>query len=507
MPNSKRYLIALAGLLLLQLFIRAHNITELALFTDEYSHIKRATVIYDFDSHPALNSHGKFLFYFVPGIFDLTHRETALHLSRTIVALVSLITTSMIFLICRHLFDARAGFLAAVFYALVPYASFFERMALSDPWAGLIATMTVWMAIRFAQRPNLKTTFWLGTLMAFTLAAKLTMAFVVMIPAVTILALGDYYSLKDLWQRYGRLSILVNLVVVAWWLLVLIPGHIENQHGVEYKLYDNWLIEDGTVSASFPQKMDEWWHKMVLMVSPPLTVLFLVQIPLLLWKNPRRAGILLAWLVLAWFPAFFIIKNGSFQSRYLMAGVPALAAVFGVGLFMLAEQLVKQPRMAFNLAVVIMMLWAGIFALPFAYASMTDPTRLRMPEQDDKDYFWGFYNAYAISDAIQYVEDQAEEEPAYILLNTYFCLENVYGWERVFVDCRTRKVTPERINRSAREVLIEEAVEPVYLISEFVHEIPNGTELQWEKLASYTKPNRPDRIYTVWRITRSSETG
>src|SRR5688572_23078849 len=115
MPISKRIFASLIALLFLQLFIRSHNITELPLFTDEYSHIKRASVVYDFEQHPAIESHGKFFFYFLPGIFNLKHMETALHLARTSVALSSLLTTAMIFLICRHLFDERAGFLAAIF--------------------------------------------------------------------------------------------------------------------------------------------------------------------------------------------------------------------------------------------------------------------------------------------------------------------------------------------------------------------------------------------------------
>ena len=48
----------------------ARNIGAVPVFVDEYNHIRRAQVAYDFDYNPMQTSHGKLLFYYWIGLFD-----------------------------------------------------------------------------------------------------------------------------------------------------------------------------------------------------------------------------------------------------------------------------------------------------------------------------------------------------------------------------------------------------------------------------------------------------
>ncbi|NJL92665.1 MAG: hypothetical protein HC915_02510 [Anaerolineae bacterium] len=294
-------------------------------------------------------------------------------------------------MIARTLGDVQAGLLSATFYTLVPYAFFFERMALADAWAGLIATGMVWVAIRFARRPTWRTAFWVGVFMALTPAAKLTMAFMAAIPAPAVLLLGRYRSLSDLWRRYGLRSFFALLVTALLWMLVLVPAVIENlSGGPDYILFDNHLVGVATESQTLGEKLGEWWEKQALLMSVPLTVFWLVAWPFALLQQPRRLGLLLSWLALAWFATFFVIAPGSFQSRYLMAGFPAVAVTLGVGglvlLRVVTEQLAhSQARaLAWGGFVLALVFWAAGFALPFAQQASTDPAALHLPPQDEK---------------------------------------------------------------------------------------------------------------------------
>jgi hypothetical protein len=504
-------------LLLLQLFIRSHNITTLPIFTDEWSHMGRAAVIYDFDRHPAVESRGKFLFYFVPGVFDLTEPTTSLHLARTSVALTSLLTTAVVFLIGRALFDERAGLIGATVYALVPYAFFFERMALADAWAGFIAAATVWMAIRFARKPNLYTAFYIGLFMALTPAAKLTLSFIAMIPAATILLIGHYTHFQDLLKRYFRLSLIALVVTAGFWALVLVPALIENLLGTQdYIIYDNHLVEVATESDPYGGKLNEWWVKQELLMSVPLTLLWAVVVPIALWKMPRRYGVLVAWLALAWFATFFIVRPGSFQSRYLMAGLPAVATLLGNGLIITIDTVLfalgggRVRQYALSVAGGVIGIWALLFVLPFAQTLVSTPADLTLPEQDEKDYFGGWFNAYALDDATLYVQSlgEAEGDTLYTVSHARFCLPDVYRLDALDLHCQGTLFADEPDNSLWQEAIVEplQDREAVYLISEIYGLKPDENPYQWERLADYRKPQQHPELgytlsYTVWRIT------
>ena len=253
----------------LALWIRAHNITALPVFVDEGKHIARATSIYHFNTHPAQESHGKFLFYFLPGVFDLTQPHSALFLGRISVALSALLTVALVFLIARTLAGEYAGLIAAAFYTLVPFAFFFERMALADPFAGLIAAATVWFGWRFARHPRRSTAVYLGIFMALAPAAKLTLAFVSAFPAPAILIWGYSASLRRLWERYGRLSLLALTVTALLWSLAIIPAMISYYAGTDYILYDPHLADVASGANSLPDLLKT---SGVTGASPPLVI-------------------------------------------------------------------------------------------------------------------------------------------------------------------------------------------------------------------------------------------
>lgn len=491
---------------LIHLFIRSHHITALPLFVDESNHIRRAAVVYDFKQHPAVESHGKFLFYFVPGIFDLKQNDTAFFLSRMSVALSSLLTGAVVFVITRRLFNERAALIAAAFYALLPFAFFFERMALSDPWAGFISTVLVWQSIRFAANPTYKRALWVGVFLALTPAAKLTMAFVAFMPLFAVALFSHYTSIKDMFVRYFPHGLRAVLVVIGLWSLVLVPAAIQYYQGVDYAIYDTWLVNTTTKADTFLGKLDDAWEKMVLLVSLPVTVLLLIQTPLGLYFKQSRKQIFLVllWLALAWLTTFFLVGRNSFQSRYMTAGTPAIAVLFGAGIMILAETLIRQPKQAFYAAASVVIIWSALFSIPFAQKASSDPTQLHMPWLDTQNYFEGSFTAYALLDALEYVQDNGEpyEGTVQALLGTRFCIPSLYQFPDLHYDCdkafdfanpARRSTIPFVLARLLREI-------PVYLIAE--GDLPESRDnwlVRAEFMTRFDKPHG-DGFVTVWRL-------
>src|SRR5690606_31406229 len=100
-------------------------------------------------------SHGKLLYYYWLGLFG-TDRTAALEMMRLATALLSLLTLAAVAASARALFGPGAALAAALVYALAPFAVFFERMALADPLATALATLTAWHSVLLARAPSLR---------------------------------------------------------------------------------------------------------------------------------------------------------------------------------------------------------------------------------------------------------------------------------------------------------------------------------------------------------------
>jgi hypothetical protein len=136
-------------LLLLQFALRTHNTTLQGAFVDEGLHDQRATIVWSLNTNPGQYSQGKLLLYYWIGLF-VGGPLTILHVSRTAIALVSLITGAAIYLIGRRLHSHRMGIVALTLYTILPLAVFHERMALADPLASVFSCLIAWRSLVFA---------------------------------------------------------------------------------------------------------------------------------------------------------------------------------------------------------------------------------------------------------------------------------------------------------------------------------------------------------------------
>lgn len=503
------WVIAILGLLLVQLFLRAHNISVLPFFIDEDNHLRRAAVLYDFDRHPAVESHGKFLLYFLLGIFDLKQRETALHLGRTMVALTSLITTALIFTVTKRWAGIWAGLFAAVFYGLVPYALFFERMALADPFAGLWGVLTLWQSIRLAQRPTYRRAALAGLCAALTIMAKLTMAFVIGFLPLALLLLARYKTWREAWRRFMPLLLLAGSVFTLLWLPILIPARISLMTDAPDFILLNTtdLLEDDISSLSVGDKLVHTWERLWILTSPPMAVALALIALWALWKQPRRMGFLMGCLLLAWLAVTLFADD--LQSRYLMSGVPLVAVILGVGIGTLIENLgLATPKlipMGYLLAGGLLALWAALFALPAARTIMTEPHKLHMAELDHRNYFWDRYNGYGEREAMAFLQAHGErfKDQVWVLPLVRVCkMLDLFGQPNVTYRCIFGYAWLSMAEIDWQTPTLEWLTQgiPLYIMTSEQHDVPpSDPRFVWEKLATYPKPYNILEV-TVWRV-------
>jgi hypothetical protein len=150
----------------------------------------RAATAWDLDVNPGRFSDGKFLLFYYLGLFE-ADPTTALFVSRTAIALFSLISGSVVYLLARWLHCHISGLLALAIYVALPFTFFHERMALADPFAAGFGCLVAWRSLVFARHPRWRDGVILGGLLALSTMAKLTSG---SLPILPVLASVVYFA-------------------------------------------------------------------------------------------------------------------------------------------------------------------------------------------------------------------------------------------------------------------------------------------------------------------------
>lgn len=489
---SNRAVYAAAVILLLGgLFLRAHRITELALFIDEDNHMVRAAAVHHLESHPAALSHGKFFLYLLLAIPDLGERDTALYLARTMVALASLLTPALIFALLRH-FTRQAWIALAgcALYCLLPYAVFYERMALADPWAGTWGLVTLYAALKLAARPRYHWAMAAGAAAAATVAAKLTLAF-----AVGFLPLALLFFGRGIKPRYGiQLLLVAGMTFTVLWLPVLIPARISivDEAAPDFMLMNIELVDPNRNADSLFTKVEQVWTKLVTLASLPAALVLVGLVLWAVWRFPRPTVFILACLALAWLPSVVIVEN--LQTRYLMSGLPLLVIAAGLGL-----QSISGVRR--GVVVGAMMLWGLIFALPFAQTLMTHPPDAHLPPLDEQNYFWDRYNTYGEREAFAYLGARGGGR---VMVLTKMCLQmDVYAGDNITPLCIEGFIR-QNLHEIPWQAPVVEALstgEPLYILTNEQPDVPPlDSEIRWQEIAVFPKPQGLQTV-RLWQVS------
>jgi len=539
-------------LLLVQFFVRIHNPMALPAFVDEGSHLARAQVVYK--ENPVETSHGKLLFYFWLGLFS-PGEYNALVIGRWAVALFSLIGSAAMAAVARQLFGRQAMLPALAFYALAPYTVFFERMALADSFAGALATLVVWQSIRLARRPTGGRGVVLGLLVALAPMAKLTTSLIVFVPLLAILLFTaggkphppphrregkeavrrlSFYRMERrgrlkvawgevnrLWKHYHRALIVAALVCGIVWLPVL--GTALWLRVVEHRdaiLIDTYLVNTEQETSALLQRLADVITTSFTLLSEAMTLALVGFAMQLLWKRPVKAILVLGWLVLIWGPNILLVRE--IQPRYLMAGLPALAVIFGGGVAVGLEALVRVLRPLAWIGVPrrtvasigiasIMSAWMVTYAFPFAYYASHDPVQLRLTEKDTYNYFTGMYNGWGISLALDFLNHQGEQIndqiPVVAVMRNcgVYALHITSYFDGRCMDWHSFDEDEIAHNIALWTPLLESIQEwPfVYVITEYLplDAPPTDDSLHWELVDHFERPHGGLRTVSIWRVT------
>ncbi|MFB6873212.1 glycosyltransferase family 39 protein [Streptomyces sp. NPDC056323] len=283
--------------------------------------------------------------------------------------LMGVATAGVLYAGVRRRFNAVAGLIAMVVFALTPVTALMFRFNNPDALLALLMTVTVYCVLRAMERGRTKWLVWAGVAVGFAFLTKTLQAFLILPPLAVLYAVFAPVSVR---KRFGQLALSALVMVVAggWWVAIveLWPassrpyiGGSQNNSFLELTFGYNGLgringDETGSVGGGGGPgggSGGQWGETGIgrmfnseiggqISWLLPAALILLVAGVWLTWRAKRtdtaRAAFL-AWGGSLLMTAFvFSFMAGIFHQYYTVALAPYLAALIGMGATVLWEE-------------------------------------------------------------------------------------------------------------------------------------------------------------------------
>lgn len=328
------------GIVIVFFLLRLIKITIVPVFADEAIYIRWSQVMRAESTLRFLPlSDGKqplFMWILMPLLGFLKDPLVA---GRMLSILSGLVTMVGIFLLSLSLFRSKSVALISSFlYAVVPFAVFFDRLALVD---SLLTTFGVWvlfLSVLLVENPRLDLAMITGLVLGGGLLTKSpAMFFVLLLPAAAIML--PFTSRKEL---VGKLVILVGLWIVVYGLAFAVYSILRlgpSFHMIALRNKD-YVFSFGEVLSHpldpFKPHIGQVWEWLMSFLGIPLILAFLGGFTVGIIRLRKQILLLVVWFLLPLVAQMAFAKV--FTARYIFFTIPAFLLVCGFFLACLFER-------------------------------------------------------------------------------------------------------------------------------------------------------------------------
>lgn len=487
---KKTLLFALLILLVFFLF-RLVNLNSIPVFADEAIYVRWAQVM---RAEPTLRfvplSDGKqplFMWTVIPFLKVLSDPLIA---GRIVSVLSGLATLVGIFLLTlRVLRSKKAAFLAALFYAVSPFAVFFDRMALVDAMLTAFGIWALYFAVLTAQTLRLDFAMLAGfALGGAWLTKSPALFFLLLLPASAILV--DWKK----GERLARTIKLVGLWLVSWAIAFGMYNILRlgpNFHMIAARNQD-YVFE---LSHAFTNPFDplQFHIKEIiawLFVLLPGTVLLLSLYGL--WQGRKKYFapmlLLLAWIL---FPLLVQAEFAKvFTARYILFTIPPLFVLAALPASYAASKL-KKGHLAAALALVL---------LPSFYINflaLTAPEKAPLPRRERHGYLEEWTAGTGIREVASHIRRESVKNPEQqIVVGTEGFFGTLPDGLQIYLE-KIPNITVIGVGVTISDVhpsLLEakKAGNKVFFVINSTRFTGNPDQLGLRLIESYPKAQRPD---------------
>jgi hypothetical protein len=384
---------------------RLAALTTLPIFFDETGHIRWAVWISQGQRMEKPWQYGKGIPIFANALLFPWAADHYLWASRALTVLFGAGTMAGAILLGRALAGARAGWLAGLFYVVLPYALVYDRLVLTDAAQGTFAAFVAVLSLRLVERWRVRDGLLLAVALALCVFSKALGVLLVFAPAAAVLLLAPRRLLRPLplVAAYVATAALIAYPLMRY-LQVTATVRVavaKSDAGLWERLASNlplaatWLRgywTDGLIALALAALV----HALVTRGRAALFVALLVAVPI----------VALAAVGDIWFPRYLV---------FLAAPFVALAARGAEALLSTIERRGTGAR-ASALAGLVLLLFP---ALRFDLQLLRDPARAGLVEEDRFQYVMGWPSGYGVRETIEFVRAERDRHPDGITVVTH----------------------------------------------------------------------------------------
>jgi len=417
--------------LILALFflLRLYGLTIIPVFADEAIYIRWAQVM---RAEPTLRFlplfDGKqplFMWLVIPFLKLISDPLVA---GRMVSVFGGLGTLVGIFLLTLSLIrKASVALIAALLYAIVPFAVFFDRMALADSLLSCFGVWILYSGVLLVQYQRLDFAMITGMVLGGAFLTKSpAQFFAVLLPTAYLLRISFSKKIKQI--------CLISLIkqVALWLVIYFFAFGIFNilrlgpnfqmiaLRNKDYVFPLNHILTNPFDPFQFHLK--EIWEWLGALLSWPIFLISFFGILIGFRKYRRETVLLLVWLLIPLLVQAEYAKV--FTARYIFFSVPLVLVFSAIGLFAIYEFLSR--RVVHHILIydaLMSVLLLGTFAvgaLKLDYQFLANPQAAPLPRRERSGYLEEWTSGYGIKEVANYLREKSKSQKILVGTEGYF---------------------------------------------------------------------------------------
>lgn len=409
------------ALILVYWLVRFHHLTAFPVFDDEAIHIRQAKMVWRFLPFSGADD-GRVLNILLYAPF-WPFGAGALWVSRAAYLILGVIGFAGLMKLGETIFRRSAGRWAGLIFTLLPYAFFFERLALADTVGIPLLTLLALSSVLLTGRRSQSIVLLGGMALGGVILAKLSNLVFLYVPLWAFVLFG----LRATWKRsLGQVLALYLCGILAIMPIVLFL--VFRAHSTLG--FAN--VATRTTPVPLAERLAHQTSTLSTYLGPyltwPILGLCLVALGVALWQ--RQAGVWYAFGIVALPGTALIVGANSVESRYLLPILPGVALLAGYG----ADRIATNARIPSRFASVALIGLIGLGGpLRFLWNGWMAPEELRLPPSDRGSYIQDWPSGFGMEAAGQLILDRAVRGPLVVVVTEGWHIPGLtvhFGWER-----------------------------------------------------------------------------
>lgn len=423
------------AIIIVYFLLRLMNLTVFPIFADEAIYIRWAQVM---RAEPTLRflplSDGKqplFMWLVMP---LLSFFQDPLVAGRMLSVASGFGTMIGIFLLSFFLFKSKLiSLLAGLLYAVVPFAVFFDRMALVDSLLSMFGVWILFLGLLLQRYRRADLAIITGLVLGAAMITKSPATFFVLLLPTTILFLVIDYKKKGAIFREegscyaGRIIKLVGLWLIVYLFAFGIYNLLRLGPGFETigSRNQDYLFTFGEVLSHpndpFRPHIGQVWEWFRFYLGIPLLLTFVGGLLIGLRKFPRQAVILALWFFVPLLTQMAIAKV--FTARYVFFVIPYLLLLSASFISWLLRRINGTKTLGSVVKYVTIPLVLVIIFVPLLSSDLkllTNPKGSSLPSDERRGYLEEWSSGYGISEVRDYLKSLPVDKQIIVGTEGYF---------------------------------------------------------------------------------------